>query len=203
MMNCSQRFGRTNRWFPIFICRCKAGRMRSCRKMNRQYVRDDFLRLVDRLHAAFDRPALTTDIIVGFPGESDAAFDQTLEVVDRSRFIHIHAFPFSPRPGTAAARWQSSFVRGPIVNRANRFAPASGRCVQPGFPIRFRQSNGSGARGAGALDSRTRACITAAASDISMCISKAKPLATGDLVGIQIDRVTPTRTFGTPTLSSQ
>jgi tRNA A37 methylthiotransferase MiaB len=84
--------------------------------MNRQYGRDDFLQMVDRVRDAFDRPALTTDIIVGFPGETDAEFDRTVEVVDRSGFIHVHAFSFSPRPGTAAARWTKDFVRGPVVN---------------------------------------------------------------------------------------
>ncbi len=86
------------------------------RRMNRQYTRDDFLRMIDRVNESFDRPALTTDIIVGFPGETDAEFRATLDLVDRARFIHIHAFHFSPRPGTAAARWTKDFVRGPVVN---------------------------------------------------------------------------------------
>jgi threonylcarbamoyladenosine tRNA methylthiotransferase MtaB len=85
-------------------------------RMNRQYTRDDFLRMIDRVHEAFDRPAITTDIIVGFPGETDYEFEQTLDVVDRVRFIRTHAFSFSPRPGTAAARWETDFVRGPVVN---------------------------------------------------------------------------------------
>jgi tRNA-2-methylthio-N6-dimethylallyladenosine synthase len=84
--------------------------------MNRQYTRNDFLHLADRVRAAFDRPALTTDVIVGFPGETDAEFQRTLEVVDHAGFIHVHAFSFSPRPGTAAARWTRDFVRGPVVN---------------------------------------------------------------------------------------
>jgi tRNA A37 methylthiotransferase MiaB len=85
--------------------------------MNRQYARDDFLRMVDRVRAAFDRPALTTDIIAGFPGEDEQAFAETVDVVERSGFIHVHAFHFSPRPGTAAARWTRDFVRGPVVNQ--------------------------------------------------------------------------------------
>jgi hypothetical protein len=84
--------------------------------MNRQYTRDDFLRMVDRVNDAFDRPALTTDVIVGFPGETDDEFQRTVEVVDHARFIHVHAFSFSPRPGTAAARWTRDFVHGPVVN---------------------------------------------------------------------------------------
>jgi threonylcarbamoyladenosine tRNA methylthiotransferase MtaB len=99
---------------PHFHLPLQSGSSAILRKMNRQYTRDDFLHLLDRLDLAFDKPALTTDIIVGFPGETDADFEQTLEVVDRARFIHMHVFPFSPRPGTAAARWQSDFVRGPI-----------------------------------------------------------------------------------------
>ena len=67
-------------------------------RMNRQYTRDDFLRMIDRVHRIFDRPAITTDIIVGFPGETDHEFAQTLDVVDRVKFIHTHAFSFSRAP---------------------------------------------------------------------------------------------------------
>src|SRR5260221_13187459 len=84
--------------------------------MNRQYTRGDFLDMVDRLRDVFDRPALTTDIVVGFPGEDDAEFEETADVVRRAGFIHVHAFPYSPRPGTAAARWTEQFIHGPVVN---------------------------------------------------------------------------------------
>jgi MiaB/RimO family radical SAM methylthiotransferase len=101
---------------PHFHLPLQSGSQRLLRRMNRQYTRDDFLRMVDRVNDAFDRPALTTDVIVGFPGETDEEFQQTVEVVDRARFIHVHAFSFSPRPGTAAARWRRDFVRGPVVD---------------------------------------------------------------------------------------
>jgi MiaB/RimO family radical SAM methylthiotransferase len=102
---------------PHFHLPLQSGSAKLLRRMNRQYTRDDFLRMLDTVHEAFDRPALTTDVIVGFPGETDAEFARTLEVVDRARFIHIHAFSYSPRPGTAAARWTRDYVRGPIVNQ--------------------------------------------------------------------------------------
>jgi tRNA A37 methylthiotransferase MiaB len=96
--------------------------------MNRQYRRGDFLRMLDRVQRTFDRPALTTDVIVAFPGENDAEFEQTVDIALRARFIHVHAFPFSPRPGTAAARWTSDFVRGPIVGqRIDRLGDLSRR----------------------------------------------------------------------------
>ncbi len=98
-------------------------------RMNRQYRRDDFLRMVEQLRAAFDRPALTTDVIVGFPGETDKEFARTMDVVERVGFIHIHAFPYSPRPGTAAARWTDEFIAGPVVNRRiNLLRQAASAC---------------------------------------------------------------------------
>jgi threonylcarbamoyladenosine tRNA methylthiotransferase MtaB len=102
---------------PHFHLPLQSGSDEMLRRMNRQYSRDDFLAMVDRVKETFDRPALTTDIIVGFPGETAGDFEQTLDVVNRSGFIHIHAFPFSARPGTAAARWRADFVSPPITRR--------------------------------------------------------------------------------------
>ncbi len=85
------------------------------RRMNRQYSVDDYISMIDRVNRTFDRPAVSTDIIVGFPGETDAMFSQSLEVADYARFCKIHAFPFSARPGTAAARWGGQFVHGHAV----------------------------------------------------------------------------------------
>ncbi len=84
-------------------------------RMNRQYTRYDYLQMIDRVNAAFDSPALTTDIIVGFPGETDEEFSRTLEVVDHAKFIHIHAFSYSPRPNTAAARWEHDFIDNKVT----------------------------------------------------------------------------------------
>jgi threonylcarbamoyladenosine tRNA methylthiotransferase MtaB len=101
---------------PHFHLPLQSGSEHLLRRMNRQYTRDHFLSMIERATAAFDRPALTTDVVVGFPGETDDEFQRTVEVVQAGGFIHIHAFPYSPRPGTAAARWTKQFVRGPVVN---------------------------------------------------------------------------------------
>jgi threonylcarbamoyladenosine tRNA methylthiotransferase MtaB len=180
---------------PHFHLPLQSGSDAILRKMNRQYTRDDFMRLVDRLNAGFDRPALTTDIIVGFPGESDAAFNQTVEVVDRSKFVHIHAFPFSPRPGTAAARWQSSFVRGPVVNERIDFLQA--RSNQ--FSLEFRSTFVNQTvqvlveRERSKTDSSLHHGRCERYFDVHFESETASP---GDLVSVRIDRVTPTRTFG-------
>lgn len=95
---------------PHFHLPIQSGSDAILRRMNRQYTRDDFCRLVDRLRDTFDRPALTTDVVAGFPGEDDGDFADTLSLTDHAGFIHVHAFPYSPRPGTAAARWTDEAI---------------------------------------------------------------------------------------------
>jgi tRNA-2-methylthio-N6-dimethylallyladenosine synthase len=74
------------------------------RRMGRQYTIDAYLELVTRLRAAVPGISLTTDVIVGFCGETEAQFENTLELLRRVRFETVFAAAFSPRPGTPAAR---------------------------------------------------------------------------------------------------
>jgi len=73
------------------------------RRMNRRYTTAEFLRCVGRARERLDRPAITTDVIAGFPGESEAEFANTLATCRAARFSRLHVFPFSPRSGTPAA----------------------------------------------------------------------------------------------------
>ncbi len=73
-------------------------------KMNRGYGRDDYLRLVDALRSALPEIALSTDIIVGFPGETEEDFEATCGLLREVRFANIFSFRYSARPHTAAAR---------------------------------------------------------------------------------------------------
>ena len=59
---------------------------------------------VQLLRGYFDRPAITTDLIVGFPGETEEEFQQTLTFLQRCAFAAMHIFPYSKRPGTPAAK---------------------------------------------------------------------------------------------------
>jgi tRNA-2-methylthio-N6-dimethylallyladenosine synthase len=72
-------------------------------RMRRRHGADDYLRVVEALRRARPDVAITTDLIVGFPGESDADFRETLRVVDRVGFVDGYSFKYSPRPQTAAA----------------------------------------------------------------------------------------------------
>jgi tRNA-2-methylthio-N6-dimethylallyladenosine synthase len=81
----------------------QSGSSRVLKRMRRTYDRDRYLRLVATLRAAIPDLALGTDIIVGFPGETDADFEETLEVVGEVRFDSAFTFIYSPRAGTEAA----------------------------------------------------------------------------------------------------
>jgi threonylcarbamoyladenosine tRNA methylthiotransferase MtaB len=76
------------------------------RRMARPYTADDFRAKVALIRSRLDRPAITTDIIVGFPGETDADFEQTVALAKEVAFAKMHVFVFSPRKGTAAAKMQ-------------------------------------------------------------------------------------------------
>ncbi len=75
--------------------------------MNRRYTRDDYLRLIDELRMLCPEITLTTDLIVGFPGETEKDFQQTISLLERVQFDQIFAFKYSPRPFTRAAGFSS------------------------------------------------------------------------------------------------
>lgn len=73
------------------------------KRMNRKYTAEAFSTAVDRLRNLYGKPSLTTDIIVGFPGETEAEFEETMAFVNHIKFSEIHVFQFSKREGTPAA----------------------------------------------------------------------------------------------------
>lgn len=81
----------------------QSGSTRVLKAMRRTYSRDRYLELVDRLREAIPDLSLTTDLIVGFPGETDEDFADTLSLVERCRYDGAYTFLYSPRPGTEAA----------------------------------------------------------------------------------------------------
>jgi threonylcarbamoyladenosine tRNA methylthiotransferase MtaB len=77
-------------------------------KMNRPYTREEYLSLVDRIRKAIPDFNFTTDVIVGFPGETGENFRDTLDLIRAAGFSHVHTFRYSPRPGTKAAEMEDS-----------------------------------------------------------------------------------------------
>ena len=96
----------------------QAGSDKVLARMCRQYNRDDFKKTIDALRTRLDRPAITTDIMVGFPGETDTDFEQTAELARFAGFSKMHVFTFSPRRGTAAARMPDRVERAVCKERS-------------------------------------------------------------------------------------
>jgi len=88
------------------------------KKMCRQYNADDFGKKVELIKSRLDRPAITSDIIVGFPTENDADFEQTVALAKEVGFAKMHIFAFSPRKGTPAANMQDTVNNRVIKERS-------------------------------------------------------------------------------------
>ena len=86
----------------------QSGSTRTLRRMLRRYTREKYLECVDRLRAAIPRLALTTDVIVGFPGETEEDFQETLTAIEAVGFDDAYTFKFSLRDGTPATRFPAS-----------------------------------------------------------------------------------------------
>ena len=107
------------------ICRhlhlpLQSGSSKVLSEMDRPYSAEQFVELVDRLYAACPTLSLSTDIIAGFPGETEGEFQETLDVARRCRFSKIHAFPYSRREGTPAAERTDQVPPEEKANRARQ-----------------------------------------------------------------------------------
>jgi tRNA-2-methylthio-N6-dimethylallyladenosine synthase len=90
------------------------------RSMRRSYRRDRYLSILERVRAAMPHAAITTDIIVGFPGETDADFADTLDLVRSARFASAFTFQYSKRPGTPAADMAGQVPKAIVQERYDR-----------------------------------------------------------------------------------
>jgi tRNA-2-methylthio-N6-dimethylallyladenosine synthase len=90
------------------------------RRMRRSYRQERYLGIIERVRAAMPDAAITTDIIVGFPGETEADFEQTLQVVREARFASAFTFQYSLRPGTPAATMDDQVLKSVVQERYER-----------------------------------------------------------------------------------
>ncbi|MGZ8597424.1 MAG: tRNA (N6-isopentenyl adenosine(37)-C2)-methylthiotransferase MiaB [Actinomycetota bacterium] len=90
------------------------------RRMQRSYRRERYLEWLERIRAAIGGIAVSTDIIVGFPGETEHDFVQTLQVVEAARFASAYMFQYSPRPGTRAASFDEQIPKDVVQERFDR-----------------------------------------------------------------------------------
>jgi threonylcarbamoyladenosine tRNA methylthiotransferase MtaB len=119
----------------------QAGTDRQLRAMARRCTVASYRQLVDDARAIIPDLLITTDLIVGFPGETDADFEQGLAFVEQMRFAHAHLFPFSAREGTAAARFSDQLpgeVKRARLRRLSSVIDASGRSERARFITQVR-----------------------------------------------------------------
>jgi len=96
------RMSKVKKFCPHFHLSLQSGCDRTLKAMNRMYDTKLYTDMMNRLRELFNRPVFTTDIIVGFPGESEADFIESVNFVQKCEFLKVHTFTFSPRKGTVA-----------------------------------------------------------------------------------------------------
>ncbi|MBR4407640.1 MAG: tRNA (N(6)-L-threonylcarbamoyladenosine(37)-C(2))-methylthiotransferase MtaB [Clostridia bacterium] len=107
---------------PHFHISMQSGSSSVLKRMNRHYTSEFFIERVKLLRKYFKNCAITTDIIVGFPGESEEEFEQTIDTVKKCKFSHIHVFPYSRRSGTACDKM--------IAKKDERFKMVDGKIAK-------------------------------------------------------------------------
>ena len=98
----------------------QSGSDRVLRAMRRSYRKEKFLGIIDKVRSVMPHAAITTDIIVGFPGETEEDFQETLDVVRRARFTSAYTFQYSIRPGTPAATMPDQIPKAVVQERYER-----------------------------------------------------------------------------------
>ncbi len=105
---------------PTLHMPLQSGSDRILRAMRRSYRAERYLGIIDRVRAAIPHAAITTDLIVGFPGETEEDFQATLDVVERARFASAFTFQYSKRPGTPAADLDDQVSKDIVAERYQR-----------------------------------------------------------------------------------
>ncbi|MHC4461646.1 MAG: tRNA (N(6)-L-threonylcarbamoyladenosine(37)-C(2))-methylthiotransferase MtaB [Planctomycetota bacterium] len=111
-------FSKRRNIMPHLHLSLQSGSNAVLKKMCRQYRAEEFRDTIELIKSRLDRPAITADIIVGFPGETEADFEQTVDLAKEAGFAKMHIFSFSPRQGTAAAAMQDTVDNRVIKTRA-------------------------------------------------------------------------------------
>jgi tRNA-2-methylthio-N6-dimethylallyladenosine synthase len=139
--------GEEPKLMPYLHLPIQSGADRILAAMNRKHTVADYVELAARVKAARPDLALSTDIIVGFPGETEGEFEATLELVERVGFAQAYAFKYSPRPGTPGAAMGDQLPEAVKVDRLQRLQAAMARqqttfnssCVGKVLPVLFER----------------------------------------------------------------
>ncbi len=125
-----------NKLCPQFHLSLQSGCDDILKKMRRRYNRKQYLDLTQKLRFKFKNATFTTDIMVGFPGETEENFTDSLDIIKKAKFLKVHVFPYSPRPGTPAADMPNQIskqVKSERVKKMIEISNKSSKIVLTGF----------------------------------------------------------------------
>ena len=125
---------------PHFHLSLQSGCNTVLKRMNRKYTCEEYFEKCEMLRRAFDRPALTTDVIVGFPGETEEEFQETVDYLTKLNLYEMHIFKFSPRQGTVAAGMKDQ-VAPEIKNQRSDVLLALSEKNKQAYEASFRGEN--------------------------------------------------------------
>lgn len=147
-----ERLSRIGALCPQFHISVQSGCNRTLAAMHRHYTCAEYAQLLASVRAHFPGAAITTDLMVGFPGETQEDFDETMRFAERMRFAQIHVFRYSPRPGTKAARAPDQIPESIKKERADQLAALARQmqakflqgCVGQTLNVLFERERGQG-----------------------------------------------------------
>jgi len=151
-------------------------------RMNRHYTAEEFIKRTDELRERIENLAITTDIIVGFPGETESEFEDTLKLVERVGFSKLHVFKYSPRKGTPAATFSDQ-----VPNKVKD--SRSARLIELGKRLSLEFASGYVGKNLSVLVEREQEGLLSGVSDNYIRVSMEGPSdIIGGLVNIKVNR---------------
>jgi tRNA-2-methylthio-N6-dimethylallyladenosine synthase len=178
----------------------QSGSDRVLREMRRSYRRDRYVAILDEVRASIPAAAITTDIIVGFPGESEADFADTLQIVERARFSAAFSFQYSPRPGTPAAGMDDQIPKAVVQERYGRLVEALERISwEENLRLVGTTAEVLVAEGEGRKDEQTQRMSGRARDGRLVHFSGASTARPGDCVIVQLEAGAPHHLTGRAT----
>lgn len=122
------RLSRLNKLCPHFHLSLQSGCDETLKRMNRHYTTREYYQSVEILRETFHHPAITTDVIVGFPGETEEEFRETCRFLEQVNYYEMHVFKYSRRQGTRAAEMQDQVQETIKTSRSNELLSLGKRC---------------------------------------------------------------------------
>ncbi len=115
---------------PQFHLALQSGSNKILKSMRRRYNRKEFTYTAEKIRKKFPNATFTTDVMVGFPGETENDFNDTLDLIAKVGFLKVHVFPYSIRPGTIAAKMENQIIKSIKAKRVRKVIEISGESAK-------------------------------------------------------------------------